>query len=155
MRSRPTASVCFTPLKLVPQAAPPSAPPRPRPRPRPPLLPSFLRLFSFLTPLLPLALTPLGPVLFSPNQTQSLFRSFFFELTYNAVPISAVQQRDPGIPFAVFHGLSQEIGHSSLGCTAGPHCPSILNAAVCIDSPQPPSLPLPPPWRPHLCSLCL
>ena len=31
-----------------------------------------------------------------------------------------------------YHVLSQEIGYSSLCCTAGPHCLSILNVIVCI-----------------------
>ena len=46
-----------------------------------------------------------------------------------------------------YHGQSQETGQSSLCCTAGPHCLSILNAIVCIYQPQTPrpsySLPLP------------
>ena len=30
------------------------------------------------------------------------------------------------------HGLSRETGYSSLCCTVGPHCLSIINVIVCI-----------------------
>ena len=61
------------------------------------------------------------------------------QLIHYGVPILAVQQNDPFIihthPFShsIFHhGLSQEIGYTSLSYTAGPHCLSILNVIVSI-----------------------
>ena len=36
------------------------------------------------------------------------------------------------------HGLSQETGYSSLCCTVGPHCLSILNVIICIYWPHTP-----------------
>ena len=54
-------------------------------------------------------------------------------LIYNVVPISDVQQSDPVIPtytslsHIIFnHGISQEIRHSFLCCTVGPHCLSTI-----------------------------
>ena len=56
----------------------------------------------------------------------------------------------------IHHGHSQEIWYSSLCCTAGPHRLSVWNVIVCTSEPQtPPSIPLPPPWQPWVCSLCL
>ena len=63
--------------------------------------------------------------------------SFFklkVQLTYSLVPISAVQQWPShtymnigSLSHVIFHpGPSQEIGHSSLCCTVGPRCLSIL-----------------------------
>ena len=71
------------------------------------------------------------------------------------MPISAVQQSDPVVPVlslsSVFrHGLSQEPGHGSLGCTAGPHGSSVLSVRVCIHNPNSLTLPLPPPFSPFL-----
>ena len=58
----------------------------------------------------------------------------------------------------IFHHVpSQETGYSSLCCTVGLHCLSILNVIVCIyqpPNPRPPRYP-PPPWQPQVCSLCL
>ena len=51
------------------------------------------------------------------------------------------------------------MGYSSLCCTVGPHCLSILNVIVCIYSPQTPSPslsnPLPPSRQLYVCSPCL
>ena len=63
------------------------------------------------------------------------------------------------IPFYItFHqGLSQEIGYSSLCCTVGPCCLSILNIIVWhLLSPKSQSIPLPAPlpWQPQVGSLC-
>ena len=61
---------------------------------------------------------------------------------YNVVPIYAVEQSDPVIHTHTFPFLhyppswsTQEIGHSSLCCTVGPHCLSILNVRVGIYQP--------------------
>ena len=81
---------------------------------------------------------------------------------YTVVSIFAVQKSDPGmhmrtcecthmhahthILFLIFHhGLSQEIGCSSLCCTEGPYGLSILNVIVCICQPQTPIRPTPSP----------
>ena len=50
-----------------------------------------------------------------------------------------------------YHVLSQETGYSSLCCTVGPHCLSILNTIVCIYQPQTPhpSHSLPPTLANH------
>ena len=70
-----------------------------------------------------------------------LFYFDFFitvKLIYRVVSISAVQHIDQNIYMHDFshiilhHGLSQEIGYSSLCYTAGPHFLSILNVIVCI-----------------------
>ena len=55
------------------------------------------------------------------------------------------------------HGLSQETGLCSWCCTVGPHCLSILNGWFASTCPKVPIIPLPspPPWQPHVCSLCL
>ena len=61
-------------------------------------------------------------------------------LIYNVVPISPVQKSDP-VTLTCIHSFSdylpspsipREGGYSSLCCTAGPHCLSILNVRVCI-----------------------
>ena len=45
------------------------------------------------------------------------------------------------LSYIIFHhGLSQETGYSSLCCTVGPHCLSILNVIVCIYLLQTPNL---------------
>ena len=49
-------------------------------------------------------------------------------MIYCVVSISAVQHGDPVIHIHTF--LPQEIGHSSLRCTGGPHGVSILNGIV-------------------------
>ena len=54
------------------------------------------------------------------------------------MPISAVQQSDPVIHTYIYsssyiifhHGLSQETRYSSLCCTVGHHCTSIINVIV-------------------------
>ena len=66
-----------------------------------------------------------------------LFSFVKTQLTYNAVPISAVEQSDPVKHIYTFpshiifhHGLAKETGYSALGYTAGPHCLSIRNGIV-------------------------
>ena len=79
-----------------------------------------------------------------------LFLIYFLikvELIYNVVPTSAVHSHThthayTHTPIYIYihsfshvifpHGLSQEIGYSSLCCTVGPHCLYILNVIVCI-----------------------
>ena len=54
------------------------------------------------------------------------------------------------------HGLSQEIGYSSLCYTEGPYCLCILNIIVCIYESQTPHPSCSvPPWQPQVCFLCL
>ena len=61
------------------------------------------------------------------------------QLIYSIVAISDLLQSDPVIHTYLYifshiiphHVLSQEMGHSSLCCTVGPHCPSILNVIAC------------------------
>ena len=65
---------------------------------------------------------------------KSLFFIIRISLIDSVVLISAVQHSDPGI-YSLLHtipypGLSQEIGYSSLSCTVGPHCLSILSVIM-------------------------
>ena len=55
------------------------------------------------------------------------------------------------------HVLSQKIGYSSLCCTVGPCCQSILNGIVCIYEPWLPVHPTPSPLFPgnHKSVLCV
>ena len=100
-----------------------------------------------------------------------LWFGFFFlikiQLIYSVVSISALQHRDPVLRICIYtffshtishHVLTQELGYSSLSCTAGPHCLSILNVILRIYQPQTPSPShslLPPPWQPQICPPCL
>ena len=84
------------------------------------------------------------PVITSPLWFRKrVFKNFFIKvwLIYNVPSISAVQQVTQSYIYVYsflffhtisYHVLSQEIGHSSLCCTVGPHCLPILNVIVCI-----------------------
>ena len=61
-------------------------------------------------------------------------------LICNVMLLSVIQQSDSMIHIYIHlkniifhHGLSQEIGYSSLHCVVGPHCLSILIVIICID----------------------
>ena len=65
---------------------------------------------------------------------------------------SAIQQRDSVIIYIhsfsliiPYHVLSQEIGHTSLCCIVGPHCPYHLCNSLHLLIPNSQSIPLPPP----------
>ena len=53
------------------------------------------------------------------------------------------------------HVLSQETGYSSLCCTVGPHCLSILNGIVASTNPKFPSPSIPLPTGNHKSVLCV
>ena len=72
-------------------------------------------------------------------------------LLYSKVTQSYIYSMYIYIPFLILSSImfyNQDIGHSSLCYTAGPHCPSILNVIVCIyltpnSQSAPPSSPSP------------
>ena len=87
-------------------------------------------------------------------------------LVYNVVFIYAIQQSDSVIYcihiYILFHillhdGLSQDIEYSSLCCTVGLCCLSIMNIIVCICSPHTPNpfFPYPLPLDNHRSGLYL
>ena len=83
------------------------------------------------------------------------------------MPISTIRQSDSVVHIYIHsflntlfqHGLSQEIGFSSLCCTVGPYCLPVLNVIVCIYQSHSPVHPIPthspPPWQTQISFSCL
>ena len=114
-----------------------------------------------------------APFLFSHSLfSLEIARKFFFfflirtQLIYNVVSVSVYSIVTQSYMYifsfshtSFHHGLSQETGYSSLCCTVGPHCSSILNIMVCIYQPLPvhPTSSLLPPGKYksvlHFCNL--
>lgn len=81
--------------------------------------------------------------------SESLFSSLFIRvsLIYRVMSISATQHSDPAthihafLSYTIFHqALYQEIGHTSLCFTEGPHCLPIANVSVVLQLAYPANL---------------